>query len=255
MSTNLRSILIPVVAVGVVAALVVMSFAASPYLMGPSSTSVQPADTKTSNQNNVAVKNTATAAKPKSPTADWYKDPLCQMIFFTTLEGLYRDGVSTEVVDLILGKESKLENKVKHDFVFRCKLCHAVYEAFALYRRRQTFSGSAADTFGAKKVDPKLLEALRSKEARTRVFAMGSFVQPWIKAKLHTLDLSVEDKTRLMKGLINLADEGKRLTQEHRKSDPDYFDWRFYGACQACRAIETVARTMPKGPINLTDKK
>ena len=59
----------------------------------------------------------------------------------------------------------------------------------------------------------------------------------------------------LMQGMMKLADEGKRLTIEHRANDPAYFDWRCYGACQACKAIETVARTMPKGPIDLTEKK
>ena len=65
-------------------------------------------------------------------TADWYKDEECRMVFFTVLEGLYRDGISQEVVDLVIGRVES--NDLERAFVFRCKLCHATYEAFALYQ-------------------------------------------------------------------------------------------------------------------------
>ncbi len=183
-----------------------------------------------------------------SATAEWYKDPDCRLVFFAVLEGLYEDGVPTEAVDLIIGKESKLENKVKHNFVFQCELCHAVYEAFVLYQRRQTFNGSEADTFQDGSIDADLLDRLRAGEAYTRVMAMGTLVQPWIKRKLEKLDMKDEDQKKLLDRLHELAKKGYALTDKRRREDPDYGDdWRFYDACQACKAIDTVAKMRKEG--------
>ena len=79
------------------------------------------------------------------------------------LEGLYRDGVSSEVVDLIVNPKRDMDNKVKHVFVFECDICHAAYEAFVLYGKRQTFQKTAGrDTFG-KGVDAKIIEELKNR--------------------------------------------------------------------------------------------
>ena len=82
--------------------------------------------------------------KPKPDAAksnlEWQKEEMCQFVFFAVLEGLYRDGIQNEIVDAIIGdKIEKKENKVKTHFVFRCKLCHATYEAFRTYRNRPAF--------------------------------------------------------------------------------------------------------------------
>lgn len=186
-------------------------------------------------------------APAPSPTADWHKDADCRLVFFATLEGLYENGISNEVVDLVIGKQSKASNKVKHNFIFRCKLCHAVYEAFALYRGRPTFNGSMADTFGKGDVDPKVIEALKSDKASIRVYAMGSLVQPWIKKKLLDLKISDEQKVAFQQRLTKLVREGEELTGSHRRNDPEYgSDWLFYGSCQACEAVKTVSDMLGK---------
>lgn len=183
--------------------------------------------------------------KPTSGTADWYRNPDCRLVFFATLEGLYEDGIPTEAVDLIVGKESKASNPVKHDFVFYCKLCHAVYEAFVLYQRRQTFNATEVDTFQQGALAPALLDRLKSPEARTRVYAMGELVQPWIKRKLLAMDMNDAEKRALMTRLLNLVAEGKEFLDDHRRNDPEYGDdWMFYGACQACEAVKTVSEML-----------
>ena len=180
-----------------------------------------------------------------SPTAGWFNDPDCRLVFFATLEGLYEDGIPTAVVDLIIGTDSKLSNKVKHNFVFQCELCHAVYEAFVLYQRRQTFNGSKVDTFKDGEVDPQLVKSLRSGNARTRVYAMGSLVQPWIKRKVLNLDMDDAGQRALMDRLHDLAKKGYALMDKHRRDDPEYgADWLFYDSCQACKAIKTVAEML-----------
>ena len=180
-----------------------------------------------------------------SPTAGWFRDPDCRLVFFATLEGLYEDGIPTEVVDLIIGTEARLSNKVKHNFVFQCELCHSVYEAFVLYQRRQTFNGSTVDTFKSGQVAPEIVDSLRSGVARTRVYTMGRLVQPWIKRKLLKLDMDDEGQRALMERLHNLAKKGYALMDKHRREDPDYgADWLFYDSCQACKAIETVSEML-----------
>ncbi len=181
-------------------------------------------------------------------TADWYKDPDCRLVFFATLEGLYENGISNEVVDLVLGRQGEGKDPVKTNFIFRCELCHAVYDAFSLYRTRPAFHGTKIDSFKKGVVEEQILLDLQSEIARTRVYAMGSLIQPWIKSKLLSLSLDDEAKKSLRDRLIVLAQKGSELTFDRRKNDPDYGDdWGFYGACQACEAVNTVSRLLPEG--------
>ena len=95
------------------------------------------------------------------PTADWHKNPECQAVFFTVLEGLYRDGISKEIVDTVIGTVEN--NKLKKSFVFRCQLCHACYEAFALYQRRPNFYGTdGKNTIGKREVPKQVVDDLKS---------------------------------------------------------------------------------------------
>src|SRR4051794_38029157 len=74
--------------------------------------------------------------KETKPPADWKEDPVCKMVFFAVLEGLYEDGVANEAVDNIVGKTKDGKTEIRHTFVFQCPLCHPVYEAFRLYQHR-----------------------------------------------------------------------------------------------------------------------
>ena len=189
----------------------------------------------------VPAENEAPGKKQNSPTANWHQNADCRLVFFATLEGLYEDGIPNDVVDLVLGRDSKLSNGVKHDFVFRCELCHAVYDAFALYRQRPRFNGSEADTFKAGAIDATLRKRLSSEVARTRVFAMGELVQPWVKRKLLALNISDEDKKELMVRLMSLVSKGISLGRKALMTDPEYKGWPGYGGCQACEAVKTVS--------------
>ena len=108
--------------------------------------------------------------KPKIDAAkknvEWQKEEMCQFVFFAVLEGLYRDGVQNEIVDTIIGEKIlKKDDKVKTHFVFRCKLCHATYEAFRTYRNRPAFmQAKGVSTFG-KGANLSRLKKLRSNDA------------------------------------------------------------------------------------------
>jgi hypothetical protein len=112
----------------------------------------------------------------KSNTADWYKDADCRMVFFTVLEGLYKDGIPQEVVDLVIGRVE--DNNIDKAFVFRCKLCHACYEAFAVYQRRPAFNGAeGVNTIGNRAIAPELMEGLKSGDQRKFDAAFSSISQ------------------------------------------------------------------------------
>lgn len=193
--------------------------------------------------------NAASAKRPAAPqvnTQAWRDDPVCQMVFFAVLEGLYTDGVSDEVVDLIVPPKTDLDNNVKRCFVFRCPLCHAAYEAFVLYQRRQAFNGTdeKKSTFG-KGVDKGIIEALKSDEAHTRVFAMGRLIRPWIQRRFDMMNLDAEQKQAMLDKLIAYAGAGNTMFGEYRNDKNSvYFEWQFYGGCQACEAAKDISRRM-----------
>ena len=186
--------------------------------------------------------------KPKPDAAksnlEWQKEEMCQFVFFAVLEGLYRDGVQNEIVDAIIGnKIEKKENKVKSHFVFRCKLCHATYEAFRTYRNRPAFMQTkGASTFG-KGADLVMVKKLSSKDARTRIYSMGALVRPWIMHRIKETRKTPEEKTAMKKRFEKYAQEGADLLRTHKRAkDGFYLDWKFYGSCQACEAAKDLGK-------------
>jgi len=186
--------------------------------------------------------------KPEIDTAkkqvEWQKEEMCQFVFFAVLEGLYRDGVQNEIVDAIIGEKIiEKDDKVKTHFVFRCKLCHATYEAFRTYRNRLPFMQTkGVSTFG-KGVDLAQLKRLRSKDARTRIYAMGAMIRPWIMHRIKETRKTPEEKTAMKKRFMKYAQEGSDLLRRHQKAkDGFYLDWSFYGSCQACEAAKDLGK-------------
>lgn len=176
----------------------------------------------------------------------WQDSEVGQFVFFAVLEGLYKDGVSSEVVDLVINPAKDIDNKVKHTFVFQCDICHAAYEAFVLYGRRQAFQKTGArDTFG-KGVDARIVEGLKSPEARTRVYTLGGLIRPWIAARVELLKLSKEKQDELVVTLLKFKEEANTKLGKLRSEDPLYKDWMFYGGCQACEAATEIARNNRK---------
>lgn len=180
------------------------------------------------------------------PTQEWRGDPACQLVFFAVLEGLYTDGVPDEVVDLIVPPNAENDGKVERCFVFRCPMCHAAYEAFVLYQRRQAFNGSneAKSTFG-RDFDRTIIDSLKSDKASTRVVAMGNLIRPWIDRKINSLKMTDAERDALVATMLRYAKEGNTLFRA-RRADPTsvYHEWTFYGGCQACEAAQAIARRM-----------
>lgn len=175
---------------------------------------------------------------PEKAHVVWQDDPLCQFVFFAVLEGLYRDGVQNEVVDAILAADvDSPDDKIKRCFVFKCELCHAVYEAFNLYRARPPFANAGGKVAFGEGVDPAILEKLEGDDVRARVYAMGSLIRPWIQHRVEGTRMTDAEKAAMKKKFKEYAKEGTELLSKFRR-DPGsvYIDWNFYGTCQACEA-------------------
>ena len=173
---------------------------------------------------------TTEVAGSSQATANWHQNPECQAVFFTVLEGLYRDGISAEIVDTVIGTVE--DNQLKKSFIFRCQLCHACYEAFALYQRRPTFHGTdGKNTIGKREVPQQIVDDLKSGNIMKFNDAFATIVQPWIKADLRERLARGEDGLELMKKYVKLAEEGNRIRQSYLR-------------CQACDAIGSIAEAM-----------
>lgn len=181
---------------------------------------------------------------PKAPT-DWKEDPVCKMVFFAVLEGLYEDGVSKEAVDNIVGmtKEGKVE--IRHTFVFECPLCHPVYEAFRLYQQRPQFRDNG-NAFG-KGLDPMLDANLRNTALRTRQDALQTLVHRWVERRLTAMGLSTEQQKDWARRLEERSKQGNDLLGKLRGTDPWYQLWG-YGFCAACRGCTDVCETLKAPP-------
>src|SRR5262245_840254 len=147
------------------------------------------------------------APPPPKPSADWKEDPVCRMVFFAVLEGLYTDGVSTEAADRVVGRKKGGAPDVKQTFVIQCPLCHPVYEAFCLYQQRPAFQGGKRDTLG-KGLDPRLEEGLRSEGLITRQRALEVVVQDWVGRRLAQMRLSAEEKAEWVRKLDERSTQG-----------------------------------------------
>ena len=191
-----------------------------------------------------------TPAKKESKTLRWQDDPHGQFVFFAVLEGLFRDGVSNEVVDLVINPKKGPDDKIKHCFVIQCEICHAAYEAFVLYRRRKVFDNSGERSTFGKGVDKKFKKGLESSSAGRRVRTLGRMMRPWIVSRANKMIMSEEEKIELIDKLMKFKGEADNLLSNFRSTDPSYKDWSFYGACQACEAATTISHTLKANQTN-----
>lgn len=179
-----------------------------------------------------------TAEPPAAKATDWKDDPVCQMVFFAVLEGLYRDGVSDDVVECIVPKTPNPErDSLRKNFVPECPICHPVYEAFALYQKRPNFKdGGKRNAFGKGELAPEIVKAFKSDSLPTRVKeGIQPLVAKYVAAHLAKMNLSAEEKQEWSKRLKERVQEGTSLYGKLRATEEGrLLGWSFYGGCGAC---------------------
>jgi hypothetical protein len=175
----------------------------------------------------------AESAVSKQPD-DWKEDPVCRMVFFAVLEGLYTDGVSSEAADRVVGRRAKGgPTDLKQTFVIECPLCHPVYEAFSLYQQRPSFNGDKRNTFGPG-LGPDLERGLQNENILTRQSALQVVVQKWVAHRLIAMRLSPEEQKDWTRQLNERSKQGLDRLSELRGKDAFYKTWPGYAGCPAC---------------------
>jgi hypothetical protein len=143
---------------------------------------------------NLIAASMAHGAEPRQrPATVWNDDAYSQAVFFAVLEGLYRDGVSSEVVDLALAGDAATGQS--DHFVHACPLCTLAREAFRLYRRRPYFESlkMPKNTFGPG-IPAHVVERLRSPEKQQRLDALQGLIETWVARRIDSLRLTAEER-------------------------------------------------------------
>jgi hypothetical protein len=133
---------------------------------------------------------------PSASQNTWVQSEASQLVFFAVLEGLYRDGVMNEDVDLIIPPGTNGQPKFDSEhFVYACPLCHPAYEAFKLYRQRQEFYGfkSPVDTLGTG-LDEATRQRLHSEDHADRRRVIEDLINRWVGERLEMMRLSADER-------------------------------------------------------------
>ncbi|MDB4777947.1 hypothetical protein OAG68_00660 [bacterium] len=184
---------------------------------------------------------------------DWKQDPVCQMVFFAVLEGLYSDGVADDVVESVIGPKCDLDDaelmqeRIGRSFVLKCPLCQPTFEAFVAYQNRPRFSdGTGASHFG-EGLEDELREGLLSENSQNRLQALKVPVQKWVSKKLKSSSLSKEQIAEWAQRIEKRGGEGKSQLMTLMESDDRYKDWSPYWGCAACNGSTDAAREWAAG--------
>ncbi len=177
----------------------------------------------------------------------WKDDPVCQMVFFAVLEGLYIDGVPSDVVNSLVPPSKKGDdNAVKANFVAQCPLCHPVYEALSLYQRRGAFQDSAGkrNTFG-QGLDRELQQRLTSESRKERLTALRVLVRRCVERRMTMMRLSEKERNEWITKLTARSQQGRKLLLGLIQNDPKYGkDWSVYWGCAACNGTTDACQTL-----------
>jgi hypothetical protein len=119
-------------------------------------------------------------------------DEFGREIFFAVLEGLYNDGVDSEVLQSILRR--KADGTLEH-FVWTCPICMPAFEAMSLYSRRESFQcfKIAQDTFG-EGLAPDTRTSLIDGNLKVRQETIDHLVRSWVERRLDKLRLTPQER-------------------------------------------------------------
>jgi hypothetical protein len=122
-------------------------------------------------------------------------DPVHRTIFHAVLEGLYEDGVSTELVKLMLEEDPKTRMPIH--LVYTCPICDPVLDALRVYEHRGSFhyKGRRGDTFGVG-MPEELAAEFRSGDRKRQSAAMQKLVDRWIRARFALMRLTDDELAR-----------------------------------------------------------
>jgi hypothetical protein len=149
-------------------------------------------------------------------------DDTYQFIFFATLEGLYREGVSDEDVNSLLATEGKDGGYL--NFIYTCPICMPVEAAIVTYKVRPRIDRmkipnyqTSQRTFGFGLPDAISI-AIRSEKPSVRLGAVNNLVSKWISYRMDHSSLSGDQKNALIEDLKKKRKEGMEALRSFAKN-------------------------------------
>jgi len=187
--------------------------------------------------------------KQEDGSAKTYEDfgAAHQMIFFSVLEGLYEDGVTTDEVHRILMKRP--EHGYEH-FIYSCPLCTAAFQAFEVYLNRPDWSMYKASgikthhrpynaTFG-EGLSEDARQGLASGDTAVRIKTIFDMVRNWVTRRMSKMNLNTDEKNTIMEEIRDGRLKGMKALEGFRKKPesmkvfaPGYVNLREYAICNA----------------------
>lgn len=144
-------------------------------------------------------------------------DEMYQFLFFATLEGLYRDGVSSKDVEALLAKKNPKSGYL--NFIYTCPICMPVQAAIETYQKRPPINHwkvanhqTREQTFGFG-LPEATSEALRSEKATVCLGAVNELVNKWVSYRMEHAGLGDEQKKALIEKLKKGREDGMRALQ------------------------------------------
>lgn len=141
-----------------------------------------------------------------------------QGIFFAVVEGLYRDGVSSEVARAIVEVDPQTYQSLS--FVPGCPICTPALDGFLLYLERPAFRGKkymGADTFGDG-LPADQVARLTGSDLRARRAALRVLVEGWVDEYLDAMRLDPSERDQWNLELAARAEQGMAVLAELQKS-------------------------------------
>lgn len=182
-------------------------------------------------------------------------DDTSRFIFFSVLEGLYEDGLSSKDVDQILMKK---DGQSYFHFIYACPICTATIWALQTYRARpeHLYSlKSGASTFG-RGLSEQQHQQLYSDDHHQRLIVINTLMQGWMKRRTDRMNLSEKDRMALLDNLEKKRKEGMDVLESFRhhghgpnfgvpEAAPAYVDLE---ECAVCNGAVGKLMKLPSDP-------
>lgn len=145
-------------------------------------------------------------------------DETSRFIFYSVLEGLYEDGLSTADVDRILMKN---EGESYFHFVYACPICTATIWALETYRDRPAHFyslKSGVSTFGSG-LSKKQHNQLYSPNSNERLIVINELVRKWLDHRMTVLKLSPPERKVLTVELEKKRKAGMKMLETFQRRE------------------------------------
>ncbi len=144
-----------------------------------------------------------------------------QFVFYSVVEGLYRDGANQTDVERILLKQG--DDQWYDHFIYSCEICTSVLLAVQLYNKRPALSmykGHPTSHAFGDGFSSAATQGLRADDVKVRLTTIHGLVARWIDERMDRMHLPEEERVSLRRAFEDGRQQGMRALQGFQK-DPE----------------------------------